>query len=290
MTVNNISVIGSGVMGLGIAQVAAQAGYSVILYDIADDILQKAQSKIEKNLSKGVSLGKVTEDAKALTLKNLTITTDLIEAAQKADLVIEAVPEIIDLKIKIFKELDEACPPHTILATNTSTMSITEIGANTNRSDKTITMHFFNPAHIMKLVELVRGLDTSEETEKICYDVAEKMGKEVVRINEFPGFATSRISCLVGNEAYYMLMEGVATAQDIDKAIKLGLNYPMGPLELTDLVGLDVRLRNLEYLHKHLGEKFRPCPLLVKYVKAGRLGRKSGRGFYDYTKEGNGPN
>jgi 3-hydroxybutyryl-CoA dehydrogenase len=179
-------------------------------------------------------------------------------------------------------------PPHTVLATNTSTMSITEIGAATNRSDKTITMHFFNPVHIMKLVEVVRGLETSDETESIALEVAKSMGKETVRINEFPGFATSRISCLVGNEAYYMLMEGVASVEDIDKAIKLGLNYPMGPLELTDLVGLDVRLRNLQYLHEHLGEKFRPCPLLVKYVKAGRLGRKSGRGFYDYTTEGKG--
>ena len=286
MAVKNIAVIGSGAMGAGIAQVAAQAGYSVFLYDISDEVLQKAQAKIEKNLAKGVSLGKVAEETMVLTLTNLKLTTDLLDAAKEADLVIEAVPEIMDLKIKIFKELDEICPEHTILATNTSTMSITEIGANTGRSHKTITMHFFNPAHIMKLVELVRGLDTSEETEQICYDVAENMGKEVVRINEFPGFATSRISCLLGNEAYYMLMEGVASPEDIDKAIKLGLNYPMGPLELTDLVGLDVRLRNLEYLHKHLGEKFRPCPLLVKYVKAGRLGRKTGRGFYDYTTEG----
>lgn len=286
MGIKNIAVIGSGVMGTGIAQVAAQAGYHVALYDIGQEILDKALDRIEKNLTKGVTLGKVKPEVKEQALRSITLTTKLSQAAEKADLVIEAVPEIMELKIKIFQELDKYCPPHTVLATNTSTMSITEIGAATNRSDKTITMHFFNPVHIMKLVEVVRGLETSDETEAIALEVAKSMGKETVRINEFPGFATSRISCMVGNEAYYMLMEGVASVEDIDKAIKLGLNYPMGPLELTDLVGLDVRLRNLQYLHEHLGEKYRPCPLLVKYVKAGRLGRKSGRGFYNYTTEG----
>lgn len=286
MGVKNIAVLGSGTMGAGIAQVAAMAGYRVKIFDIDEAILKKALARIEGNLAKGVKLGKLTEETRKFALEGISVTTELKEAAFESDLVIEAVPEIMELKIKLFKELDEICPKHTVLATNTSTMSVTEIGAATTRSDKTISMHFFNPAHIMKLVEVVCGLDTSEETKAIALEVARKMGKETVLINEFPGFATSRISCMVGNEAYYMLMEGVASVEDIDKAIKLGLNYPMGPLELTDLVGLDVRLRNLQYLHEHLGEKYRPCPLLVKYVKAGRLGRKSGRGFYNYTTEG----
>jgi 3-hydroxybutyryl-CoA dehydrogenase len=191
----------------------------------------------------------------------------------------------MDLKIDIFKKLDAICPAHTVLATNTSTMSPTEIGAATNRADRTIAMHFFNPVHKMKLVEIIRGLDTSDETYAIARDVAVQMGKETVEVNEFPGFVTSRINALVGNEAMRMLQEGVASAADIDKAIKLGLNYPMGPLELADLVGLDTRLRNMHYLHEKLGETYRPAPILEKYVKAGRLGRKSGKGFYDYTNQ-----
>ncbi len=195
------------------------------------------------------------------------------------------IPENMSLKLEIFARLDGACPPHAILATNTSTMSPSAMGAATRRPDKVLAMHFFNPAHIMKLVEIVRGLDTSDETCETALVVARQMGKETVIVNESPGFVTSRMSAVVGNEAFYMLMEGVASAKDIDRAIKLGLNYPMGPLELGDLVGLDVRLSNLEYLHKTLGERFRPCPLLVKYVQAGRLGRKTGRGVYDYTED-----
>ena len=187
------------------------------------------------------------------------------------------------LKQRLFRQLDEACSPETIFATNTSAKSITEIGSVTGRQDRFIGMHFFNPPHVMKLVEIVRGLETSEETTIVAEEVSHRMGKETVRINEYPGFATSRISAMIGNEAFYMLMEGVGTAEDIDRAVKLGLNHPMGPLELADLVGLDTRLKNLEYLHQTLGEKFRPCPLLVKYVNAGRLGRKTGRGVYDYT-------
>jgi 3-hydroxybutyryl-CoA dehydrogenase len=201
-------------------------------------------------------------------------------------LVIEAVPEVLELKQEVFRSLDALCPPETILATNTSTMSPTAIGSVTGRPDRVIGMHFFNPAHLMKLVEVVRSLDTSDETCATAVEVARRMGKETVVVNESPGFITSRISALVGNEAFYMLQEGVASAADIDRAVKLGLNYPMGPLELADLVGLDVRLRNLEYLHQMLGEKFRPCPLLVKYVQAGRLGKKTGRGVYDYPAPG----
>ena len=181
-----------------------------------------------------------------------------------------------------FKKIEEFAPAHAILATNTSTMSPTEIGAATKKPDQFVAMHFFNPVHRMKLIEIIRGMDTSDKTVEIVRQVSEKMGKETVEVNEFPGFVTSRMNCIIGNEAMNMLMEGVASAEDIDKAIKLGLNHPMGPLEMADLVGLDSRLRNMEYLYHALGEKYRPSPLLVKYVKAGRLGRKSGQGFYTY--------
>jgi 3-hydroxybutyryl-CoA dehydrogenase len=286
MEVKIITMVGAGTMGHGIAQVAAMAGYQVHLVDVSDQVLAAARGHIERNLRKGVQLGKMDEALMVQSLERITFTTDLEIGARVADLVIEAVPEEIALKLEVFARLDGICPPHTILATNTSTMSPSEMASATGRPDKVIAMHFFNPAHLMKLVEVVRGLDTSDETCETALAVACQMGKETVVVNESPGFVTSRMSALVGNEAFYMLMEGVASARDIDRAIKLGLNYPMGPLELGDLVGLDVRLRNLEYLHKTLGERFRPCPLLVKYVKAGRLGRKTGRGVYEY---GNGP-
>lgn len=282
MEVKTIAVVGAGTMGHGIAQVAAMAGYSVCLVDVSEDVLAAARSEIEKNLQKGVQLGKVGEGQARAALMQISYATDLKGAAPAANLCIEAIPEELPLKQKLFRELDGLCPPDAILATNTSTQSPSEIGSVTRRPDKVIAMHFFNPVHLMKLVEVIRSLDTSDETCETAVAVARRMGKETVIVNESPGFVTSRISALVGNEAFYMLMEGVASAEDIDRAIKLGLNYPMGPLELTDLVGLDVRLRNLEYLHKMLGEKYRPCPLLVKYVQAGRLGRKTGRGVYDY--------
>ncbi len=282
MEVQSVLVIGAGTMGHGIAQVAATAGYRVYLTDNAEGSLASAKARIEKNLRKGVELGKIKEEDMRLALSRIRYAADLQAVAAGADLAIEAVPEELPLKQQLFADLDRLCPPTVILATNTSTLSPGALGQITHRPHQVIGMHFFNPVHLMKLVEVVRSLDTSDETCETAVAVAHQMGKETVVLNEAPGFVTSRISALVGNEAFYMLMEGVASAADIDRAIKLGLNYPMGPLELSDLVGLDVRLRNLEYLNKMLGEKFRPCPLLVKYVQAGRLGRKVGRGVYDY--------
>jgi 3-hydroxybutyryl-CoA dehydrogenase len=280
--VKNIAVIGGGVMGRGIAYVAAVSGYNVVLQDISAEALEKAKHYIESELSRSVEKGYIKQEQKDTAIENLAYSTDMAAAARNADLVIEAVLELMDVKIDVFQKLDQYAPAHAVLATNTSTMSPTEIAAQTSRPEKCVAMHFFNPPHKMKLIEIVRGLDTSNETVAIAKAVAKQMNKESVEVNEYPGFVTSRMNCLIGNEAMYMLMEGVASAEDIDKAIKLGLNHPMGPLELADLVGLDTRLRNMEYLHKTLGEKYRPCPLLVKYVKAGRLGRKSGGGFYNY--------
>jgi 3-hydroxybutyryl-CoA dehydrogenase len=285
MGVEAIAVIGAGTMGHGIAQVAAMGGFQVHLVDVDDARLEHAYREIQNNLRKGVDLGKIDIGSMETALQRLTCFTDLPSAVREADLVIESVPEQLALKQDVFRKCDEVCPPDTILATNTSTMSPGEIGSITKRPHQVIAMHFFNPVHLMKLIEVIRSLDTSDETLAVILDVSAKMGKQTVVVNESPGFITSRISALVGNEAFYMLMEGVASAADIDRALKLGLNYPMGPLELADLVGLDVRLRNLQYLHQTLGEKFRPCPLLIKYVQAGRLGRKSGRGVYDYNKD-----
>lgn len=283
MEVRKIVVVGAGLMGRGIAHVAALGGYDVGFVDVSSDILKDAIATIRSNLEKGVQLGKTERADAEAALCRMNPTTHMESAAEDADLVIEAVPENLELKQQTFRRLDRVCPSRTILATNTSAKSVAEIGSVTGRQDRVVGMHFFIPAHVMELVEIVRSLETSEETCVTIEKVALRMGKETVRVNESPGFATTRISALIGNEAFHMLMEGVATAEDIDKAVKLGLNHPMGPLELADLVGLDTRLSNLEYLHETLGEKYRPCPLLRKYVKAGRLGRKVGRGVYDYT-------
>ncbi|MBU8906093.1 3-hydroxyacyl-CoA dehydrogenase [Desertibacillus haloalkaliphilus] len=280
---NNLAVIGAGTMGRGIGYAGALAGFQVKLQDIHEESLQKADKYLQKQFDKSVDRGYITKEQAKEALANITYTTDIREAAKNVDLVIEAVLERMELKTKIFKQLDEIAPPHAILATNTSTMSPTEIAAQTNRPDQCIAMHFFNPVPKMKLIEVICGLETSEETIEKAFAIGEKMGKECVKVNEFPGFAVSRMNCLIGNEAMNMVMEGVASPEDVDKAMKLGLNHPMGPLELADLVGLDTRLRNMEYLHQTLGEKYRPCPILVKYVKAGRLGRKTGKGFYNYS-------
>jgi len=280
--VTTIAVIGAGIMGRGIAHVAALGGYRTILEDILPASLRKAENEIRTNLEKGVELGKLEKSAAEAALSRIQYAGSVEEAAREADLVIEAVPEEMDSKIEIFTLLDKICRPGTVLASNTSSLSVTEIASVTYRPRKCVGMHFFNPAHKMKLLEVVRALETDDETIAAAFEVGTRMGKEVVVIKESPGFITSRINAMIGNEAFYMLQEGIASAEDIDKALKLGLNHPMGPFELVDLVGLDTRLHILEYLHKSLGEKFRPAPLLVQHVKAGRLGRKSGRGVFDY--------
>jgi len=280
--VQTIAVIGAGIMGRGIAHAAALGGYRTILEDLLPNALRKAETEIRSNLDKAVELKKVTAADADAAVKRLAYAGSVEEAARQADLVIEAVPEEMESKIEIFTLLDKICRPTTILASNTSSLSVTEIASVTYRAKRCIGMHFFNPVHKMKLLEVVRALETDEDTLATAVEVGRLMGKEVVVIKESPGFITSRINAMIGNEAFYMLQEGIASPADIDKALKLGLNHPMGPFELVDLVGLDTRLNILEYLHKSLGEKYRPAPLLVQYVKAGRLGRKSGRGVYEY--------
>ncbi|MBD0354982.1 MAG: 3-hydroxyacyl-CoA dehydrogenase, partial [Rubrobacteraceae bacterium] len=261
MEVERVAVIGAGTMGRGIVHAAALGGFRVTLQDVDSGVLEGALEGIQKEMQKAVERDRIDEGEMRGGLERISPTESLEEAVKEADLVIEAVPEEMELKLEIFGRLDKLCPERAVLATNTSTMSPTEIAAATSRPERCIAMHFFNPAHKMKLVELVRGLETADETVEAARDVAERMGKETVEVEEFPGFVTSRINCLVGNEAMNMLVEGVASAPDIDKALRLGLGYPMGPLELADLVGLDARLRNLEYLHQILGEKYRPSPL-----------------------------
>src|SRR6201997_4832156 len=271
-------------MGRGIAHAAALGGYRTILEDILPNALRRAESEIRSNLDKAVELGKVSQGDAHAAFARLEYAGSVDEAARQADLIIEAVPEELESKIEIFTLLDKICRPTTVLASNTSSLSLTEIASVTYRASKIVGMHFFNPVHKMKLLEIVRALETDEDTLATAVDVGQRMRKEVVVIKESPGFITSRINAMIGNEAFYMLQEGVASAEDIDKALKLGLNHPMGPFELVDLVGLDTRLHILEYLHKTLGEKYRPAPLLSQYVKAGRLGRKAGRGVYEYAK------
>ncbi len=280
--VKTVAVIGAGIMGRGIAYAAALGGFRTILEDLLPNALRRAENEIRTNLDKAAELGKIASADADAAFARLEYAGTVEEAARQADLVIEAVPEEMESKIEIFTLLDKICRPTTILASNTSSLSITEIASVTYRAKKIVGMHFFNPVHKMKLLEVVRALETDDDTLATAVEVGKRMGKEVVVIKESPGFITSRINAMIGNEAFYMLQEGIASAADIDKALKLGLNHPMGPFELVDLVGLDTRLHILEYLHKALGEKFRPAPLLVQYVKAGRLGRKAGRGVYEY--------
>jgi 3-hydroxybutyryl-CoA dehydrogenase len=273
-------------MGRGIAHVAALAGYETELFDVDAGALARAEQTIHENLDQGVALGKVApaeaEGAKA----RLALDTDLAAAVEDADLVIEAAPESLALKVELFRNVAKHAPSGALFATNTSSLSVTEMAAASGRAARFAGMHFFNPVHVMKLLELVRGLETSPETVDLLREAGERMGKEVVVVRDVPGFATSRINALVGNEAFRMLEQGVASAEEIDRAIKLGLNHPMGPFEMGDLVGLDVRLAILEHLHATLGETFRPANLLRQYVQAGRFGRKAGKGVYEYDAEG----
>ncbi len=286
MEVKTIGVIGAGTMGRGIAYAAAYGGYRTILEDVSPEMLERGVAYIREALEEGVTRGKVTAEQQKAALANLTTSRAVEDVCRETDLLIEAVPEEMEVKLEIFTIFDKFARPGAILASNTSSLSITELAAITFRAENCVGMHFFNPVPKMKLLEIVRALETSEATVQACAEVGRRMGKEVVVIRESPGFITSRINAMIGNEAFYMLQEGIASAEDIDKALKLGLNHPMGPFELVDLVGLDVRLNILEYLHKTLGEKYRPSPLLAQYVKAGRLGRKSGRGVYDYGGDG----
>ncbi|GAK02731.1 LOW QUALITY PROTEIN: 3-hydroxybutyryl-CoA dehydrogenase [Geomicrobium sp. JCM 19037] len=269
--------------GRSIGYTAAIHGFSVRIYDVHEVALTRAKTANIELAEKSATREFITDEQKAYVEQNIVYEPNLERAVKGADIVIEAVLEEMELKVNVFKQLDELTDEQTILATNTSTLSPTEIGAATTRSDRVVAMHFFNPVHRMKLIEIVRGLDTSDETVERVQKLGRQLGKETVEVREFPGFVTSRMNCLIGNEAMNMYMEGVASAEDIDKAIKLGLNHPMGHLELADLVGLDSRLRNMNYLYATLGEKYRPCPILAQYVKAGRLGRKSGKGFYEYS-------
>lgn len=278
-----IMVIGAGQMGGGIAQVASQAGYSVILNDINEEFVLRGLGIIEKNLNRSVGKGKINAEEKDAILGRITKSTSLQDAAT-ADLVIEAAVENMTIKAKIFSQLDVICPEHTILSTNTSSLPITEIAAFTKRPDRVIGMHFMNPVPIMKLVEVIRGLATSDEVYNTIETLSIKMGKTPVEVNDAPGFVANRVLIPMINEAIYTLSEGIATVEAIDNVMKLGMNHPMGPLELADLIGLDTVLSITEVLHEGLGDKYRPCPLLRKYVKAGWLGRKSGRGFYQYNK------
>jgi 3-hydroxybutyryl-CoA dehydrogenase len=285
VTVRTVAVLGGGLMGRGIAYVSALGGYATRLQDTSRNALEKAGADIDATFEKAVATSRVPDRDAVEARARLSVGTSLEDAVGDADLVIEAVPEDIRLKVELFGRLDSLAPRHAILATNTSSLSVTEMAAATTRPALVIGMHFFNPVPRMKLLEIVRALETGEETIAACEAVGVRMGKECVTVRESPGFVTSRINAMIGNEAFYMLQEGVASARDIDRALKLGLNHPMGPFELVDLVGLDTRLSILSFLHQSLGEKFRPCPLLEQYVAAGRLGRKVGRGVYDYPKD-----
>ena len=285
--IRTVAILGAGTMGRGIAHVSAVAGFTTHLFDVDSEVLHRAQEVVHRNLDRGADLGKLTADNVIAAKTNLVLVQDLDTAVGSAELVIEAVPEIMDLKIKTLQRAARAAPAQALFASNTSGLSITEMAAASGRPERFAGMHFFNPVHIMKLVELVKGLETSDQTIETLRSVAERFGKRVVTVAESPGFVTSRINALIGNEAFNMLEAGVASARDIDTALKLGLNHPMGPFEMVDLVGLDVRLSILGHLHQTLGDLYRPNNLLIQYVKAGRLGKKVGRGVYEYDADGN---
>lgn len=277
-----IAVLGAGTMGHGIAHAAMAGGFETRLYDVSDGMLGRARASIGAIVAKALELKKIDAAEAAAIERRLATSTSLAETVGDADLVIEAAPERLDLKIQLLQQVEALAPEGAAIASNTSALSVTEMAGALRNPGRVAGMHFFNPVHKMKLVEVVQALESAPATLQAVEEVARRMGKDTVLVRESPGFVTSRINAMIGNEAFYMLQEGVASARDIDKALKLGLNHPMGPFELVDLVGLDTRLSVLEFLHRTLGEKFRPCPLLVQHVKAGRLGRKVGRGVYEY--------
>ncbi len=277
-----IMVLGAGTMGAGIVQTAAQAGFEVIVRDIKQEFVDRGIAGIDKLLGKNVDKGKMSAEDKAAIMGRISGTVDMAAAAE-CDLVIEAALEVMDIKKSIFKELDAICKPECILATNTSALSVTEIAAATGRADKVIGMHFFNPVPAMKLVEIIRGANTSQATFDTIKDLSEKLGKAPVEINEAPGFVVNRLLIPMLNEGMYALMEGVANAADIDTSMRFGAGHPMGPLALADMIGLDICLSIMETLYREFGDpKYRPCPLLAKMVRAGKLGRKTGEGFFSY--------
>ncbi|MCS6858304.1 MAG: 3-hydroxyacyl-CoA dehydrogenase family protein [Sandaracinaceae bacterium] len=284
MKIRKVSVIGAGTMGHGIAQACAQAGVEVSLVDVKMEQLEAALAKIENSLAKLQDKGKIGPDDARAALKRIRVSTDALEASQDAELVIEAIPERLDLKIEVLSRISRALPASAIIATNTSSLPVTEIAANTAHPERVIGLHFFNPAPIMELVEVVRALQTSPSTIEESVNFLRELGKQSIIVRDTPGFATTRLGVLLGCEAIRMLEQGVASAEDIDKGMELGYRHPMGPLKLTDLVGLDVRLMILEHLYRELGEAFRPPHLLRQMVRAGFLGRKSGRGFYVYDR------
>ncbi|MBD1379698.1 3-hydroxybutyryl-CoA dehydrogenase [Metabacillus arenae] len=282
MDVKRVMVIGAGQMGSGIAQVCAGAGYSVMLHDLKEEFVERGLGTISKNLQRQVSKGSLQEDEKQEVLTRINKSTNL-DNAKEVDLVIEAAVEKIEIKTNLFASLDELTQPHTILASNTSSLPITEIAAATKRPEKVIGMHFMNPVPVMKLVEIIRGLATTDETYAVIEDMTKKLSKVPVEVNDFPGFVSNRVLMPMINEAIYTVYEGVAAPEAVDEVMKLGMNHPMGPITLADFIGLDTCLYIMETLHEGFGDnKYRPCPLLRKYVKAGWLGRKSGRGFYIY--------